>query len=122
MSSHEYLNYASYSLMCPKFIDIYNIILARIMATLQVHNHICLYYVVGHGKVHNLVCMHCCNLRDCCNYKLQQSFIHQLLLFCRKWNGEEHSLTTEEVYKPLTSGAGSHGDNSVPVATVQSYH
>ena len=48
--------------------------------------------------------------------------MHLLLLFCRKWNGEEHLLANVPLrrYKPLTSGAGGHGDNGVPVATVQS--
>ncbi len=45
-----------------------------------------------------------------------------IVLLCRKWNGEDHLLANVPLrrYKPLTTGPGSHGDNSVPVATVQS--
>ena len=45
-----------------------------------------------------------------------------IVLLCRKWNGEDYLLANVPLrrYKPLTTGPGSHGDNSVPVATVQS--
>ena len=45
-----------------------------------------------------------------------------IVLLCRKWNGEDHLLANVPLrrYKPLTAGADSHGDDSVPVATIQS--